>query len=450
MSELPEKPSAEHLRKQAKRLAKAKGLKLAAAQHRLAKDHGLANWAELMRAVEARRHSPLAKAAARGEVEAVRALLADGAAVDGGPQETDTALFLACDSDAPAGARLAIADMLSEAGAHQQRGCGNGATALHAAARRGPAALVERLLRAGALPWQADDAGLVPLRWAEAGEPEDRDRILWLLADGPKIEDAGFRAAVAALQAGDTLALARLLDARPELLTMRAIEPAFGPRGYFSDPKLFWFVANNPTLIPRSPDNLVEVTRLMLDRGVEQGDLNYALELVATNAQMPAALQLEMVRTLHEAGARAGARAIDFVLGHRQTAPVAWLVGHGLTLTAPIAAGLGRTDALPGLLAEATQEEKNAALGLAAMNEEIEAARLALVAGADPNAFMPCHSHSTPLHQAALEGRIALMDLLVAHGARLDVEDRLWRGTPLGWAMHNGRKEAEAWLRARL
>ena len=57
-------------------------------------------------------------------------------------------------------------------------------------------------------------------------------------------------------------------------------------------------------------------------------------------------------------------------------------------------------------------------------------------AGADPNAFMPCHTHATPLHQAALDGRIDLMELLVSHGASLDVEDKLWRGTPLGWAQH--------------
>src|ERR1044072_3361811 len=101
MPELPPNPSAEHLRKQAKRLAKAEGLKLAAAQHRLAKDYGFAGWAELMRAVEARRRSPLAAAAARGDVEAVRALLTEGAAVDGDPRDAETPLFLACDSDAP-------------------------------------------------------------------------------------------------------------------------------------------------------------------------------------------------------------------------------------------------------------------------------------------------------------------------------------------------------------
>lgn len=450
MSELPRNPSAEHLRKQAKRLARAEGLKLAAAQHRLAKNYGFPGWTELMREVEARGRSPLSIAAARADVAVVLALLAGGAPVDGDPYEAETPLWLACDSDTDAEARLAVADLLCEAGAHQQRGCINGATALHAAARRGPAALVERLLKAGALFWQGDDDGRVPRQWAEAGEPEGKERILWLLADGPWIEDAGFREAVIAIQTGDAETLARLLDARPELLTMRAIEPLVRPRGYFTDPKLFWFVANNPTLIPRSPDNIVAVTQLMLARGVAQEDLVYTLGLVGTNARMPRSLQIELVRTLHEAGARVDEAGIDSILGHRQVAPVVWLVDHGLPLTARIAAGLGRAEQLPALLASADQAEKDAALGLATINRQAETVRLALDAGADPNAFMPCHSHSTPLHQAALDERIDLMELFVAAGARLDIPDKLWRGTPLGWAIHNGRKDAEAWLRARL
>ena len=47
---LPENPSEENLRKQAKRLAKEEGLQLAGAQRRLAIEYGYGNWAELMRA----------------------------------------------------------------------------------------------------------------------------------------------------------------------------------------------------------------------------------------------------------------------------------------------------------------------------------------------------------------------------------------------------------------
>lgn len=43
---LPDRPSQEHLRKQAKRLARAQSLGVAAAQRRLAGKHGAATWAE--------------------------------------------------------------------------------------------------------------------------------------------------------------------------------------------------------------------------------------------------------------------------------------------------------------------------------------------------------------------------------------------------------------------
>jgi ATP-dependent Lon protease len=51
---LPEHPSEENLRKQAKRLATQEGLQLAAAQRRLAIEYGYGNWAELIRAVASR------------------------------------------------------------------------------------------------------------------------------------------------------------------------------------------------------------------------------------------------------------------------------------------------------------------------------------------------------------------------------------------------------------
>jgi ATP-dependent Lon protease len=48
---LPNNPSEENLRKQAKRLAAQEGLQLAAAQRRIAIEYGYKNWAELMRSV---------------------------------------------------------------------------------------------------------------------------------------------------------------------------------------------------------------------------------------------------------------------------------------------------------------------------------------------------------------------------------------------------------------
>jgi len=445
---LPDHPSFEHLRKQAKRLAKAGGLRLSAAQHKLARDYDFPNWAALKRAVAARSGRSLAEAAARGDVAAVEALLAAGAPVDGPPDARDTPLYLACAGDAPDAARLAIARRLIEADAHVRRGCAGGATPLHVAARTGPAAMVELLLRSGGLAWQQDAEGRRPHDYAQDGKAAERERILYITADGPKIDDSDFRAAVAAIHAGDAAGLARLLDARPSLLTEPAIEPDLGPRGYFSDPMLFWFVANNPTLIPRPPANIVEIAELMIARGVRQEDLDYALELVMTDGMMPRPMQMDLVRALHAAGAVATDKAVLMTLGHGQRAPIAWLVEHGLALTPAAAAGLGRIDALPGLLARAPPEEKQEALAAAVINRESEAVRLALEAGADPSRLMPVHAHSTPLHQAALHEDLETMRLLVSHGARLDIRDTLWRATPLMWAVHEGKTKSEAFLRS--
>ena len=441
---LPRNPSPGHLRKQAKRLARSEGVRLTAAQRRLARDYGFGSWAALIRAAVPAR-SPLSDASARGDLATVEALLAAGAPVDGDPTERDTPLYLACDGAAPD--RLAVAKRLVEAGAFVRRGCSGGATPLHAAARRGPAALVELLLGNGALAWQPDGKGRRAYDYAEAGDPTDRDRILYLTAEGPHIEDPEFRAAVAAIQAGDAAGLARLIDARPSLLAEPAIEPDLGPRGYFSDPMLFWFVANNPTLIPAPPPNIVEIARLMIARGVAQKDLDYTLELVMTDGAMPRAVQMALVETLAEAGAAASRAAVIATLGHRQTAPIAWLLAHGLALTALEAAGLGRTAELARLLEGASPDEKRDALAMAVINGEADAARLCLAAGADPNRFMPVHQHSTPLHQAAINDDVETLRLLVAHGARGDVRDTLWRGTPLGWAVHEGKKAAETYLR---
>ena len=49
---LPEKPSAEYLRKQAKDLARGEAIQLAAAQRRLAREYGYRNWSELIRHVQ--------------------------------------------------------------------------------------------------------------------------------------------------------------------------------------------------------------------------------------------------------------------------------------------------------------------------------------------------------------------------------------------------------------
>jgi hypothetical protein len=446
---LPDRPSKEHLRKQAKRLARAQSLGLAAAQRRLAHDYGVANWAELMKQVDAASLSPLSAAARAGDVAAVKRLLAESADVEGAESDPGAPLWQACASDAPAEARLAIVDALLTAGANPRRD-GAGETALHAAAKRGPAAIVERLIVGNALEWQTDRKGRWPIALARRSKAADRDAILAVL-DRDRIDDPSFRAAVKALQRGETRRLGRLIDAEPRLLRERILGPEAYRKAtrhqYFRDPRLFWFIANNPTLLKRMPANMVEVAETMVARGVEQADLDYALELVMTSA--PArdqGLQGPLIACLAKAGAVAGVQAIDSTLAHWEFEPVRQLLAAGLPMTAAMAAALGEIDHLPALLAEASPDEIQRTLGLAVINRQNEAARLALAAGADPNGFLPVHAHSLPLHQAAIDENIELIDLLLACGARTDVPDKLWGATPLDWATHQNKARSRAVL----
>jgi peptide-methionine (S)-S-oxide reductase len=442
---LPARPSKEHLRKQAKRRAKEESLGLAEAQRRVAVRYGSKSWADLMREVDALRGvvrpalSPLGEAARAGDVETVRRLLREGAPVDGQPKEGGTPLWQASAGDAADQARLAIADALLAAGANPRRDDA-GETALHAAAARGPLALVERLIRGESLEWQVDRKRRTALAVAKKGQSADKAAIIELL-DRPVIRDPVFRAAVKAIHKGNVEGLKRQLDDEPRLLRERIEEPECYRQArrhqYFRDPRLFWFVANNPTLVKHMPANMVEVAMAMIERGVDKADLDYALELVMTSATArEQGLQIPLVQYLLESGASPTDEAIDMTLGHCELAPVVSLLEAGHPMTAPIAAALGRLDDLLRLSETASVAEIQRAFGLAAINDQTEAVRMALDAGADPNQPMPVHTHCYAMHQAVLHDDPGLMGLLLKRGARADVPDKLWGDTPLGWAIH--------------
>jgi peptide-methionine (S)-S-oxide reductase len=458
---LPARPSAEHLKKQAKRLAKARGLVLAEAQRHLARDYGFKTWTALMARVRAESPglSPLSRAAAAGDAETVRRLLAEGHPADGAEGETATPLWNACASKAPSPGRLAVAQHLIAAGAS----LGVGATAhipLHAAAARGPAAMVELLIRSGAIDWLPDHKDRDALTVARQGKAEERQAIIDLL-DRSMISDPSFRAAVEALRAGDVAALAQLLDAEPRLLHDRILGPACyrqsGRSDYFRDPKLFWFVAGNPTWPQPLPPNLVEVTRAMIKRGVEQADLDYALALVVTSAAArKEGQQVSLIHALVKAGAALGEGAADSALAHGEIDAVRAMVDAGLPVTLPVAAGLGLEREVEALLPESSREARHTALAQAVILGHADIARRVLDAGdIDINAHTPVHNHATPLHHAALYGHADVVRLLLDRGADPGLTDDLWNGTPLGWAIHGGesalrtRAILEDWLSSR-
>jgi ankyrin repeat protein len=414
MRSLPARPSREHLRKHAKRLARERSVGLAAAQRSLANEYGFRTWAELMRQVESARDTgtlPLFEAVRARDVDAVRRLLAAGAnpRLDDGRE-----------------------------------------TPLHAAARTGPLALVEALIEGDALEWQPDRKGRLPVDVARRSRSRQRDAIVALL-DRSAIADPSFSAAVDAIDDGDVVRLAGLLDAEPRLLRERIVEPAAYHRAtrhqYFLDPKLFWFVAYNSTRAKPMPDNIAEIAQTMIERGVDQPDLDYALELTMTSSvAREQGHQRELMRVLLGAGAKATRDTIVTTAAYRELDALRALLDGGLAMTAPITAALGDGERLRVLLPAADGDDVQTAFGLAVINGRVEPARLTLDAGADVNAPLPVHVHSTALHLAAAEDNVPLIELLLARGARTDRRDTIWDGTPLDWATHFNRANARAIL----
>jgi ankyrin repeat protein len=138
------------------------------------------------------------------------------------------------------------------------------------------------------------------------------------------------------------------------------------------------------------------------------------------------------------------------VFGFRDAARA--LVARGATVdNVMLAAGLGRADDVQRMLATATAVDRHGALAMAAMLGHAEVVRLLLDAGESPDRYNPAgfHPHTTPLHQAAFAGHDETVRLLVGRGARLDLCDKLWHGTPLGWAEYAGKRKVADWLRAR-
>jgi peptide-methionine (S)-S-oxide reductase len=264
------------------------------------------------------------------------------------------------------------------------------------------------------------------------------------------IPDPHFAAAVAAMDAGDLSALEALLAQHPHLLADRADA---GDPGYFHRPYLIWFIADNPIRQPRLPGNVLDVLATLVRRARGNGvsnledQLTYALELVASGSvPRQCGLQLQLIDALVSAGARLDGD-LGVVLGHGEFAAARRMLELGAPVSLLAAVSLDLWDEAGRLVATAPPDAKTDALQVAACLGKADAVEFLLHHGADPQSGgMRLHSHSTPLHQAALSGSLASVQALVRAGASLEARDSIWNGTPLGWARHGGRHEVAAWL----
>lgn len=256
------------------------------------------------------------------------------------------------------------------------------------------------------------------------------------------ITDKFFREAVEAIDSGNLLLLEQLLSEHPELLRQRSDVPK---EGYFKEPYLLWFIADNPIRNEKLPANIVDIAKLIIGFVKREAadslehQVNYALGLVETG-RIPkeCGVQIELVDVLIEAGAKPG-KAIG-ALANSNTEAAAHIINRGGEITLTAAICLEWKDQIEELLPKADDKEEQLALVAASFYGKAAMVDLLIQFGANVNGYPESnsgfHSHATALHQAVYAGSLDCVKLLVEAGASLDATDKIYNGTALGWVRH--------------
>ncbi len=265
------------------------------------------------------------------------------------------------------------------------------------------------------------------------------------------ILDSLFREAVEAIDGGDINALQRLLEANPALVTKPLNTP--NEEGYFKNPYLLWFVADNPIRHEKLPANIVEIAQLIIHALQKSNNDNYqyivdyTLGLVATG-RIPkeSGVQIPLMELLINNGAHVKGSVLGPVGQHNFEAAT-YLLGKGADYNLATAVGLNRNDDVKGLAKTATASELYVALVVASFFGKADIISFLMEAGADVNGngrqedFGGFHAHASALHQAVYSGSLQAVKLLVEAGADLTATDKAYNGTPLGWAIYMQTEE---------
>lgn len=254
------------------------------------------------------------------------------------------------------------------------------------------------------------------------------------------IADSRFLKALAAIDSGRTSELLDLINKYPELVKHRISNDG---EGYFKDPYLLWFVADNPIRVNKLPDNIMEITRELIyavkreASDTYQCQVDYTLGLVASGSVAhECGVQIAMTNLLIDSGASPNCAMAALTNGNLEAAR--HLLDRGGQINLPLAVCLERMDDINDLIGQTSTSEKITALAAAAYYGEENMIKYLLEMGVDPNGFPEAdsgfHGHATALHQAVSSGSLACVKLLVEAGTKLDERDKIYNGTPLEWA----------------
>lgn len=306
----------------------------------------------------------------------------------------------------------------------------DGERPLHLAARMDSGALTERLIASGADLGQVNFAGQAPLDVALAHS--DRATALLWRAQAPlrPLRDvdfeARFEAAADTVVQGDLATLRALFATHPELASARSARPHrctllhyLGANGFEDERQ-------------QTPPDAVAVIDFLIDAGSDPNAVCYTyrggpaqttLGLMTSSSHPKAAgLTLAMVSALARGGVE-----LDAVYR---------------LLTA-----IHRDGSLPDDFDPMAESSGHAVIEAATLAERDILVRL-LDAGVDVNAERP--DATTALHHAAFDGNAALVDELLSRGADLAHRDKVFHGTPAGWAHAGGHTALGEHLAGRL
>jgi hypothetical protein len=261
-----------------------------------------------------------------------------------------------------------------------------------------------------------------------------------------------FESAVEAIVNGDVATLRSLLRDNPELVRARSMREHHAT--------LLHYVGANGVegYRQRTPRNAVQVARVLLKTGADvDADLDYGTEgrrlyperagsttlgMVATSfhpAQV--GVQIGLLKALLDAGAsangiRRGWNPLVAALHNGRGNAAKFLAKHGARMDLEGAAGTGQLDVVRRffrrdgrLKGNATKEQMESGFMWACEYGQTRVVAFLLKQGMDIGT-------ETGLHWAAYSGHSQTVRLLLKARAPLNVKDKRYRGTPLGWALY--------------
>jgi ankyrin repeat protein len=269
-------------------------------------------------------------------------------------------------------------------------------------------------------------------------------------------EVSQFEAAADAIIDGDLVTLNQLLRANPELIRARSTREHHAT--------LLHYVGANAVeqYRQKTPKNAVKVAKILLKAGAEvEADLGYGpkmrrrypermgsttLGMVATSVwPVLSGVQIPLLKVLLDGGASVDGlsgkwKPLIAALHNGRGQAAEYLAKRGAKLDLEGAGGTGRLEIVKsffkkvgGLKAIATKEEMELGLAWACEYGHARVVSFLLRNGAD----IAAQPHGeTGLHWAAYGGYPVIVKMFLLRDAPLDIRDKRFDGTPLGWALY--------------